>query len=219
METTNIAGDTAPKSEIETPKARFNPIKKINPKLLGIAIVIVLLGFLAFYYKSLWIAATVDGHPISRWAIISKLEKLSGKSVLDTMIDDQLINNAANKKNITVGEGDLNKKLDEIKAQVTASGSTLEVALSTASMTLDDLKKQITLQLKAEQLLGDKLQVSDEELAKYIADNKVTVPSGQEAITNDQVRDQIKSEKFNTEIGNFITELRNASKINTYVQY
>ncbi|HEX9503684.1 MAG TPA: SurA N-terminal domain-containing protein [Patescibacteria group bacterium] len=216
---THIAGDPAPINDLETPKTNINPLKKLNPKLLGIIVVVVLLGALAYYFKNLWIAATVDGHIINRLAVIKKLEKQSGKSALDALIDDQLISNEARKKKITISNDDVSKKLDTIKSQVAASGGTLEAALTTAGMTLDDLKKQIMLQLKLEKLLGDKLNVTEEELNKYITDSKVTLPTGKEAETKDKIRNQLKSQKFNTEASKYLVGLRGAAKINTYVSY
>ena len=205
-------------NEIE-PKIEDNSTRKFSPKVLGIVIVVLILAGLAFYYKNLWIAATVDGHIISRWSVIQKLEKQNGRVALDGLIDDKLISNEAKKKNITITDEDINKKLDTIKSQIEASGGTIDAALASAGLTMDDLKKQIILQLKLEKLLGDKINVTDEEVDKNIKDNKIPVPAGQEAQTKDQIREQMKSDKFGNEAGKYIADLKVAAKIKNFVSY
>ena len=47
--------------------------------------------------------------------------------------------------------------------------------------------------------MADKLEVTDEEVAKYITDNSITIPEGQEVLANAQIKEQLRSEKLNTE--------------------
>jgi foldase protein PrsA len=200
-----------------TPKQ--NPLRKINPKLAATVVVILLLAGLGFYLKNQLIAASVDGHLISRWAVIKKLEKQNGKTALDGLVENQLIVNAAKKNNITVSDDEINKKMDTIKSQIESQGGTFDAALSDAGLTMADLRTQITLQVELEKLLGNKLGVSDDEVNKYIADNKVPLPAGQEETVKTQIREQLKSEKFNTEASTYISNLRSAAKIKKYIQY
>ncbi|MBX4187050.1 MAG: SurA N-terminal domain-containing protein [Candidatus Doudnabacteria bacterium] len=195
------------------------PKKKFNPKWLAAAVIVILAAGAAFYFRNLLVAATVDGHIISRLSVVKRLEKQSGSSVLNSLIDDQLISNAAANKKITISEDEINAKLDKIKSQVEASGSDMDTALKNAGLTAAELRQQIVLQLKLEKLLSDKLNVSDEEVAKYIADNKVTIAAGKEKEIKDQVREQIKTQKFNNEATTYLSDQRNNAKIKTFVNY
>src|SRR3990167_8103091 len=53
--------------------------------------VIIVVGALAYRYKGLLVAATVNGSPISRFSVIEELEKKSGKATLDALIIQKLI--------------------------------------------------------------------------------------------------------------------------------
>ena len=75
---------------------------KISVKTAIIIAAIIALGALAYIYKGLLIVATVNGSPISRLAIIQKLEKASGKNLLDSLITEKLVQNVAKIKGIVI---------------------------------------------------------------------------------------------------------------------
>src|SRR3989344_2630629 len=162
---------------------------------ISIAIIIII-GVLAYVYKGIFIAATVDGSPIMRLAVIQKLEKTSGKNLLDSLINEKVIEN-----------------------QVATQGNTLDAALAEAGMSMDDLKKQIIFQKEIEKLLADKINVTDEEVRQYIEDNKIPIPQGQEATIADQIKNEIRNQKLNTEVQALIANLKSKAKIQRFVNY
>jgi len=192
---------------------------KISIKTAIIIVVIIALGVLAYFYKGLFIAATVNGSPISRLAIIQKLEKASGKNLLDSLITEKLIQDEANAKKITVSNDEINGEIKKIEDQITAQSSTLDAALAAQGMTMEDLKKQIILQKEVEKLVADKINVTDEEVAQYIKDNQVSIPKGQEATTTAQIKNELRNQKLNTEAVALITTLKSQAKIRYFVNY
>jgi foldase protein PrsA len=192
---------------------------KISIKTAIIIVVIIALGILVYFYKGLFIAATVNGSPISRLTIIQKLEKASGKNLLDSLVTEKLIQDEANAKKIVVSNDEINAEIKKIQDQVTAQGGTLDAALSAQGMNTDDLKKQIILQKEMEKLVADKINVTDQEVAQYIKDNKISIPSGQEAATNDQVKNELRNQKLNTEAQALISDLKAKAKIRYFVNY
>ncbi len=192
---------------------------KISIKTAIIIAAIIALGVLAYVYKGLFIAATVDGSPISRLAIIQKLEKASGKSLLDSFIIEKLVQNEAAAKGVTVSDDEINAEIKKIEDQIVAHGDTLDAALSSQGMSTDDLKKQIILQKEVEKLLADKINVTDEEIAQYIKDNAISIPKGQEATTTAQIKDDLRNQKLNIEADALITALKSQAKIRYFVNY
>ena len=192
---------------------------KISIKTAIIIAVIILLGVLVYTYKGLFIAATVDGSPISRLAIVQKLEKASGKSLLDSLITEKIIQNEANAKKIVVSDDEVNGEIKKIQDQLTTQNNTLDAALASQGMSMDDLKKQLILQMEVEKLVADKINVTDEEVAQYITDNKVSIPEGQEAATNEQVKNDLRNQKLNKEATALITTLKAQAKIRYFVNY
>lgn len=192
---------------------------KINVRTIIVIAIIIILGVLAYFYKGLFIAATVDGSSISRFTIISKLEKASGQSLLDALITEKLIQSEAKAKGIVISDKDIDAEIKKIEDQVVAQGGTLDEALSTQGLSIDDLKKQIVLQKEVEKLVGDKINVTDQEVAQYITDNKISVPQGQETVINDQIKKELSTQKLDTEAQTLISNLKAKAKIKYFVKY
>jgi foldase protein PrsA len=192
---------------------------KISRKNAIIIIVIIALGVLAYVYKGLFIAATVNGSPISRLAIVQELEKMSGKNLLDSLIVEKLVEKEADAKKIIVSNDEINGEIKKIEDQIASQGSTLDAALSSQGMSLEDLKKQIVFQMEIEKLLADKVNVTDEEVAQYIKDNAISIPEGQEAATASQIKDELKNQKLGKESNALIIALKSQAKIRYFVNY
>lgn len=192
---------------------------KINVKTAVIVIAIATAGVLAYFYKGLLIAATVNGSPIGRLSIIQQLEKASGKSLLDSLITEKLIQNEAKAKKITVSNDEINEGIKTVEDQIAAQGGTLEAALAAQGMTMEDLKKQIVLKKEVEKLVADKVSVTDEEVAKYIKDNAIPLPKGQETTTTAQIKDELKNQKISAEGAALIADLKSKAKIQYFVNY
>jgi parvulin-like peptidyl-prolyl isomerase len=192
---------------------------KISMKTAVIIGIIIIFGALLFYCKGLFIAATVDGAPISRISVIRQLESESGKKALEDMIIKQLLNKAAREKGIKITSEDIDAEIQKIEEQVKAQGGTLDEMLSAQGMTRESVSEQIMLQKKIEKLLEDKVQVTDEEAEKLVADSKVTVPKGEEEKFKTQAKEQIRVQKMNNELGAYIESLKTQAKIRYFVNY
>lgn len=183
-----------------------------------IGIVVVLLG-LAYYCRGLFIAAWVNGAPVSRFEVIGRLEKASGKSVLDSLITKKLIEDEAKKKGIAVTKDEIAAEIKKIEDQIAGQGGTLDQALAQQAMTKEDLEIQISVNGLLQKLIADKINVSEEEIQKFIADNKVTIPKGQEQQFHDQVKNQVSQQKISVEAKNLIDSLKGSAKIKYFVNY
>jgi len=197
-----------------------NPLDKFKNKrtLIGIAILGIVL-VISYLFKGVFVAATVNGQPISRLSVIQKLEKQGGKNILDSLITDTLIKNEAKKKGIIISDDEVNQEIKTIEASVTEQGGTLEQALLQQGMTKESLKENVKNQKIIEKLFADKLKVTDAEVNKYIAENETTIPEGNEAEAKKQIMDQLKQQKFQQETQAWVTSLKTAANIKYYVNY
>lgn len=193
--------------------------RKINLKTAIIIAVIIILGTLTYVYKGLFIAAIVNGSPISRFAVTNELEKTSGKQTLDSLITQKLIIKELDSKKITITTEEINADEKMIEDQITTQGGTLDQALAAQGMTIIDLRDQISINLRIEKLLADKIQVSDEEISQYIKDNKLTAPKGQETQYNDQIKNQLISNKFDQATQDWVDSIRSQASIRYFVNY
>lgn len=191
--------------------------KRFNIKLIISIAAVLAVGGLVFYSKSLFVAAMVSGRPISRLSIIRELEKTSGKRVLDSMITEKLINGEAKKKGVLISQEEIGEEIKNIETQLSGRGATLDAALAGQGMTKDDLKKQIMVQKKIKKLLAEKIQVSEDDIKKFIQDNKMTIPEGKEQEMHDQVRDQLQQQKLNQEVKLWLDNLRTQANIRYFL--
>lgn len=194
--------------------------KKPKPLVIAIGAAAVLIIVALFFAKGLFVAATVNGSPISRLSVIKQLEKEGGKQALETIIDKKLIEAELTKQKITVTQEEVDGEIKKIEDQVTAQGGTLEMALSQQGLTEEKLREQITIQKKLEKLLADKVAVSEAEIDAYIKDSKATLPKDIKMEDfRKQISDQLKQQKFQTEAQQWVSDLTTNAKIKYYVNY
>src|SRR3989344_603753 len=186
--------------------------------MIGIGTVGIIL-VISYFFKGAFVAATVNGQPISRLRVIQKLEKQGGKNILDSLITDKLIENEAKKKGIVISDDEINQEIKTIEASVTQQGGTLEQALLQQGMTKESLKENVKNQKIIEKLFADKLKVTDAEVNKNITDNETPIPEGKEAETKKQIMDQLIQQKFQQEVQSWVTTFKTSADIKYYVNY
>jgi len=190
-----------------------------NKKIVIPAIAIGLVLVALFYFKGTFVAATVNGSPISRLSVVSQLEKEGGKNVLDSLITEKLIESEVKKRGIVITDDEVDQEIKNIEISIAGQGGTLEAALQEQGMTMESLKKRIGTQKAVEKLLEDKIQVTDEEVSAYITESKITLPEGSEIEARKQISDQLRNQKLNQEASQWINEIRTEAKIKYYVEY
>lgn len=214
--------DTMQPESIDVREPRYGEIKKtfkINTRIVVVLVAVIVMVALIYMYRGLFIAAMVDGAPISRLAVIQKLETISGKGLLDSLIVEKLIQNEAALKKIIINGEEVDAEIKKIEDQVKAQGGTIDMALASQGMTIDDLKTNIILQKEVEKLVEDKINVTDQEVAQYIEDNQVSVTNGQEAAINEQIKNELRGQKLGTESQNLISDLKSKARIQYFVNY
>lgn len=118
--------------------------------------------------------ATVNGTDITKAQLYDKLVEAGGEATLQNLITTTLVGQEAKKANVTVTDADINAEIEDLKAQFGGEDA-LNSALAQSSMTLDDLKKQMPLQVEIRKILEPKVTVTDEEISKYYEENKATL--------------------------------------------
>jgi len=191
-----------------------------NPLLIygAVAVVIVLVVGAILYTQGFVTAAKVNGESISRLSVVSELEEQAGATVLDSMISDILIEQAATEAGVVVTEAEVATEITTIESQITTQGGTLEEVLIQQGLDRDSLTKQIRMQKLLEALLTSDIAVTDEEIDAFLAENG-PVPEGQEEAARAQVEEQLRSQKFSTAAQSYITGLRTQANIQYFVEY
>ncbi len=219
MENTNAQEEKTPTEEVKNEEP---PAKRKKVKLILIIFVIVGVGIVvsAYFAKSLFIAAMVNGKPVSRLSVIKQLEQQSGKQALDSIIEQKLIETELAKKSIVVTKAEVDDEIKKIETQISGQGGTLKQALETQGMTEAKLREQIIVQKKLEKVLADKTKVSNEEADKYITDTKIPIPSDTKPEEfKTQIKDQLERQKFQKEAQSWIADLMKNANIKYFTNY
>lgn len=197
------------------------PTKKVatlrSTKTLIVLLAILIIATLAYFLKNEIIVATVNGKPITRFALIKNLEKQGGSQILTSMTTEMLVRDALKKANVTVSQDEINTEMKTIEDSLTSQGQKLDDLLAAQGMTRADIEDQIKLSKQLEKLLADKVNVSDEEIQQYFDTNKASF--GKDAKLEDvkeKIREQLHQQKLSTAQQDWLTELKKTSKINYY---
>lgn len=219
MENMNTSENQPTPAETKTPEVHVK-FKKTSLLVISLGVAGALILVALFFAKGLFVAATVNGSPISRLSIIRELEKQGGKQTLEAIIDQKLIDAELSKQNITATQEEIDEEMKKIEEQVAVQGITLKQALEAQGMTEEKLREQISVQKKLEKLLADKMVVTEAEIDAYIKDNGATIPKDiKMEELRVQVKEQLKQQKFQQEAQKWVSDLTANASIKYYVNY
>ena len=184
--------------------------------IVSFLIIIILLGGL-YYFRSQFVVATINGQPIWRLSLIRELEQQAGKETLESLITKTLILQEAEKQKITASKEEIDQKIKELEDNFTSQGQDLDQLLEAQGLTRDQLRGQIEIQLIIEKIVGEEVEVTNQELDEYIEANQDFFPEGSDPEEmRASLREQLKQEKANEKIQSWLESLRNDAKINYF---
>ncbi|MGE5041856.1 MAG: SurA N-terminal domain-containing protein [Candidatus Levyibacteriota bacterium] len=229
--TKTTAKKTAPKTAVKKSapaKAAVAPAntsakltsKRISTKKAAIIIGVVVLAVLIYIFRGFFIAATVNGHLITRLSVDQQLEKTYGKKTLESLITKDLILQEMDKKHITVTDAEVNAEVKKIDDALKKQGRTLQDALDQQGLTRADLIDQLKIQKMIEKLFAKDATVSDKEVDAYIEQNKDSFPSTEDPKTlRDSVRTQLQQQKLSGKFQTWLADIQSKAKIQYFVSF
>lgn len=204
---------------IVTSSVSINPLAKLRNikgnKFIYLAIVIVVLALLISYKKSWFIAATVNGSPISNFAVLSEENNQYRKQTIDQMVNEKLILSEANKKGVRVSEKDIDTKIAEVEKQV-GGASAFDSLLAQQGQTRIGIRGQIKITLSLEKMYENEASVSAEEVTQFIGQNKEQMQSSTPAELTKEATDILKSQKLNQVFSQKFQEIKKAANIQIF---
>ncbi|WP_201008988.1 peptidylprolyl isomerase [Paenibacillus glycanilyticus] len=118
--------------------------------------------------------ATVNGVKISKDKLYDSLVEQGGKSTLDNMITQELIDQAADDAKVTVTEADVDKEIENLKKSF-GSEDEFNQTLAQYGMTVDSLRQDAEVQVKIRKILEPQVKVTDEDIKAYYDQNKASM--------------------------------------------
>lgn len=191
-----------------------SPLKS-NLKYIILIIVLAVIFGVGYYYKGLFIVASVNGTPITRFQLWNKLEGEYGDQALNSIVSEELILQDAKKNNVTVSQQEIDSQMKTIEDNITSQGMTMEDALNYWGLTQDSLRRQIMLQLILEKTVKDQVNVTDDEVDQYVTENLGTGDNVTQA-DKDQARSSLEQSKTSDAIQTYLNNLRKNSNVEVY---
>jgi len=201
-------------------KVSYSFLSRFKTRKFLIPLFLILIGGILFYFKGLFIVATVNGQPVTRIALIQELEKRNGKQMLSSLITQILIQQEAQKENVSVSQEEIDNEVKRVEDGLKKQGQTLDTALSFQGLTKDDFIAQIKLQKLVEKMLAKDIKMTDKEVADYIEKNKDSIPTDlrAEEVTA-SARQQLQQQKLGAKAQPWIQGLQSKAKINYFINY
>lgn len=167
------------------------------------AVVVIVIAAILLYFKTGWfIAATVNGSPITNFELLSRMNRQYRKQTLTQLIDEKIIMLEMQKNRIVVSKSDIDQRLSQIEVNV-GGAAALDGLLLQQGQTRADVVQQLKFQLGLEKMYGSQATVSAEEITQYLEQNKsqltATDSAGQRKEAEDILRQQKFSQVFNSE--------------------
>ncbi|MDO8504122.1 MAG: SurA N-terminal domain-containing protein [bacterium] len=201
-------------------KIKTKTANKLSRRQVVVALIIIAAVGFTYYFRGLFVSATVNGQPISRLSIIKELEKRQGKAALDSLITETLILQETAKQKVAVPQADIDAELASFEGKLKESGQDLNAFLASSGWTKEDLVKQIKIQKLVEKVLGDKIAVTEDEINKYINDNKDLFAEGiKDEEKKTQAKEALRQQKLGEEFQKWLADLQAKAKIDYFVGY
>ena len=192
------------------------PVKKTA--VIAIAVLVVLALF--YFFRSFLVVAFVNGKPISRWALDRELERVGGQQILNTKIAEMLVFQEAKKQKVSVNEEELNNEVKKLEDSFKAQGQTLDDILALQGQSRKEFLRQIQLQLLVEKMLGKDIQVTDEEIADYFEENKALFEKGATLESQkEEIKKTLADNKLSEKIQPWLQDLQSKAKIIYFVKF
>jgi parvulin-like peptidyl-prolyl isomerase len=189
-------------------------------KYLFFLLLIFALGFFLFYFKSLFVAATVNNAPITRWELIKELEKQGGEQVLGRLVAKSLILQEAKRKKVEITKEQIDEEIETIKNSLENQGVSFEDALASQGQTEKDLRESILMRKIVETILGPDIKVEDEEIEKYFEENKSFLGEEADLKSNrEQIKNVLFQQKLTKKYQAWIGGLQKEAKIKYFVSF
>jgi len=182
-------------------------------------ILVTLIG-LAYIFRGFFIAAMVNGQPISRLKIVKEAEKMQGTQILENYVMEALIEQKARAQGIQISDEVVNEQIEEIKQSVADQGQDFDQLLSLQGLTMAELQRQIRMQQMIEVMVGAEIEVSDEKIAEYLESNKDFLPEDMEQEELEELaKQQLQQQEMSQKYQEWMDKLKEEANLRYFVNY
>ncbi len=187
-------------------------------KLLLVAIIGSALYLLAAKYKGLILAGTVNSFPVYRWELNAKMTEKYGKQTFDEIVSDRLLAEQLQKNKIIVTDQEVDTEMAKLVTQY-GGQEAFKAAITQFGLTENKAKESIKQSIGLKKLIEKnyKIEISDEAVKKYYADNKSTFGNKKIEEVYDSIKDNLYQQEIYTKSQEWFTNIRKDAKVVSFI--
>lgn len=143
--------------------------RRIHASILLVTLLVLMLVVSACSNNE--VVGKVNGEEITKDELYEFLVKQNGQQALETLITEKIIEMEADKENVKVSEEELQERMDEIISQY-GDEEAFKQALENYGYSIEDVEKDIEMNMVIEKLLEPQITITDEEMESFFEENK-----------------------------------------------
>ncbi len=186
-----------------------------SSKKFYIILIIAGILLLAIFKKGWFVAALVNGSPITNLELQMKLNAQFRTQTLNQVVNEKIIADEARKNNAMPLQSEIDQKIIELEKNV-GGKEALDSLLAQQGQTRTGLVDQIRIQLAITKLYDKEATVSAEEVASFIEQNKSQMTATESAGQEKEAYDNLKNQKLSEIFSQKFQELKTKAKIQTF---
>jgi hypothetical protein len=183
-------------------------ITKYSLYVLAVLVFFVLVDFGVQYLNNDYSAAVVNGDRIANREFYYRLDQSYGSSVISQLIQEELIFQEAKNEGVVATDEEVDADLAEITDQI-GGEEQLQLSLSAYNISIEDLKRQIELDILTRKMLEPTLEYTEDDVKAFFEDySDVLFPddAGQleegELLDYDTYKEETKDAYIQQEVSN-----------------
>lgn len=210
--------------KIVRPNFLNNLLEKFSPETISgyrpsknVYLVLLIAGILllAVFKKGWFVAAMVNGQPVSNLDLQGRLNHEFRDQTLNQMLNEKIILDEAAKENALPSEAEVNKKISEIETSV-GGAQAFNNLITQQGQSRESVKKQLRIQLSIEKLYAKDATVSADEINKYIETNRDNLRATDSASLEKEAADTLRQQKLSQVFQQKFQSLRQKAKIQIF---
>lgn len=149
-------------------------MKIVKSKKFYLIIAALITGIIisaSIFYSRGQVVARINDETISKEDLYDLLVEQNGQAALDSLIDQSIIKQEAEKQKIVISEQTIDKEIEGLK-QSYGSEEEFNTALATYGTTLEKVKEDLAVSLMVEKLLEPEISITEEEIKTYFEEHK-----------------------------------------------
>lgn len=164
----------------------------------------IIFGLLLYLSSRYLVVAWVDGKPITKIELYKNIEKRYGKDTREQIIVEKLILSEAAKNKVVVGKEEIGAEMKRIESEQGGAESLSQI-LEIQGISKEEFESLVRLQLLRLKIFGKDISITDEEVNKYLEDNKNQYKEVTDKV-KEEVKELLKQQKINTSFNNWLKE-------------